>query len=322
MKIIILKSINASSAGGFIMIVDYFFELIERVPIIKLVKEKFLNTYSVLMHLALKEYPFVGILRENREAVTITDFRTLALYITGMKDVTNHLEDDYIEFTYLGKKVKIQGANKNGDLGASFLEYNFLDVGGKTVIDIGASIADSSIYFCLKNAEKVIALEPFQYLYNLALQNIILNELSDKIILLNAGYGTDGIITIDNRTTHIGGQIRPDLTDRFQNNYRSKITTYSLKSLINTYCVNNDNLLLKMDCEGCEYNLLNEDDEILAKFERIQIEYHYGYSELEKKLEDAGFVVSHTHPKKGYFPDYSPPKLMVGYLFAKRKNQP
>jgi len=72
-----------------------------------------------------------------------------------MKDVTNYPKQDYIEFTYLGKKLKIQGTNKNGDLGASFLEYNFLDVGGKTVIDIGANIHDSSIYFSLKNGKNV-----------------------------------------------------------------------------------------------------------------------------------------------------------------------
>jgi len=304
-------------------IVDYLFELSERLHKIQLVREKFLNSYSVLMHVAFNKYPFVGILKENRETVTITDLLTLALYIAGMKDITNYPKEDHIEFTYLGKKLKFQGTNKNGDLGASFLEYNFLDVGGKTVIDIGANIADSSIYFCLKNAKKVIALEPFQYSYNYALQNITLNELSDKIILLKAGYGTDGIITIDNDgTTNTGAQLISNSAGTDQNNHRSKITTYSLKSLINTYCVNNDNLSLKMDCEGCEYNLLNEDDEILAKFERIQIEYHYGYSELEKKLEDAGFVVNHTHPRKGYFPDHSPPNLMVGYLFAKRKKQP
>jgi len=313
METMILKYINPS----------FWLGSSENIHKIKLVRERFLNSYSVLMHVAFNKYPFVGTLKENKETVTITDPLTLALYIAGMKDITNSPKEDYIEFTYLGKKLKIQGINKNGDIGASFLGYNFLDVSGKTVIDIGANIADSSIYFCLKNAKKVIALEPFQYSYNYALQNIIFNELSDKIILLKAGYGTDGIITIDDEgITNTGAQLILNPARTYQNNQKSQITTYSLKSLINTYCVNDDNLLLKMDCEGCEYNLLKENDEILAKFERIQIEYHYGYSELEKKLKDAGFVVNHTHPKKGYFPDHSPPNLMVGYLFAKRKKQP
>ena len=34
------------------------------------------------------------------------------------------------------------------------------------------------------------------------------------------------------------------------------------------------------DCEGCEYNLLNEDCDILKKFKRIQLEYHHGYNKL------------------------------------------
>ena len=135
-------------------IVDYLFELSERLHKIQLVREKFLNSYSVLMHVAFNKYPFVGTLKENRETVTITDPLTLALYIAGMKDITNYPKQDYIGFTYLGKKLKIQGTHKNGDLGASFLEYNFLDVGGKTMIDIGANIADSSIYFCLKKCKK------------------------------------------------------------------------------------------------------------------------------------------------------------------------
>ncbi len=39
-------------------------------------------------------------------------------------------------------------------------EYGVLDVSGKVVIDVGASIGDSAIYFALKGARKVIAIEP------------------------------------------------------------------------------------------------------------------------------------------------------------------
>ena len=206
METMILKYINPS----------FWLGLSEKIQIIKLARERFLNWYYVLMHLAFNKFPFVGLLKETKETVTITDFITFLLYIAGMEDITNCPKENYIEFTYLGKKLKIQGINKNGDIGASFLDYNFLDVSGKTVIDIGANIADSSIYFCLKNAKKVIALEPFQYSYNYALQNIILNELSDKIILLKAGYGTDGIITIDDEgITNTGAQLtlNPAITD-------------------------------------------------------------------------------------------------------------
>ena len=65
------------------------------------------------------------------------------------------------------------------------------------MIDIGANIGDSPIYFALNNAKNVIALEPYPYSYNSALKNIKKNNIDDKIILLNAGYGLDGTIKVN-----------------------------------------------------------------------------------------------------------------------------
>jgi hypothetical protein len=47
----------------------------------------------------------------------------------------------------------------NGDLFNIFYkkEYEFLPVNNRVVIDIGANIADSSIYFAINGAKKVIA---------------------------------------------------------------------------------------------------------------------------------------------------------------------
>ena len=55
--------------------------------------------------------------------------------------------------------------------------------------------------------------------------------------------------------------------------------------------------------EGCEYNLLKEDNNTLKKFKRIQIEYHYGYEKLKEKLEEAGFTVSYSTPEKVFNTD-------------------
>ena len=70
-----------------------------------------------------------------------------------------------------------------GDLANIFVnnEYERVDVNGRMVIDIGASIGDSSVYFAKKGAEKVIALEPNQETYTLAKKNVGLNGFS-KII--------------------------------------------------------------------------------------------------------------------------------------------
>lgn len=57
-------------------------------------------------------------------------------------------------------------------------DYRFLlPVQNKIVVDVGANIADSSIYFTHNGAKQVIALEPFARNYELAKQNIILNKM-------------------------------------------------------------------------------------------------------------------------------------------------
>jgi tRNA/tmRNA/rRNA uracil-C5-methylase (TrmA/RlmC/RlmD family) len=64
--------------------------------------------------------------------------------------------------------------------------YSVVDVRGKTVIDIGAYVGDTAIYFVLRGARKVIALEPNPFAYQEMLENIKLNGLEDKIIPVNA----------------------------------------------------------------------------------------------------------------------------------------
>ena len=74
--------------------------------------------------------------------------------------------------------------------------YKWLDVKAKDVIDVGAYIGDSAIYFALRCAKHVYAFEPYPYSYNIAMKNIKLNHLENKITLLNEGCGKSGSIAI------------------------------------------------------------------------------------------------------------------------------
>ena len=146
--------------------------------------------------------------------------------------------------------------------------YNFLNVKDKIVVDIGAFIGDTAIYFLIKGANMVISLEPDLNLFHVANMNInyFVNkypEFLNKVVLLNLGYGF-----ID------------------------------LKDIVNKY--NIDHGILKIDCEGCEYNILNEDNDILRKFDMIQLEYHYGYESLVKKLKECKFNVKYIDSRKVY----------------------
>ena len=223
-----------------------------------------------------------------------------------------HLDMDNIKFTYNNKNITLEAEGLSPDIWSVFGldEYSFLKVENQIVIDIGANMGDSPIYFALNNAKKVIALEPYPYLYNIALKNIKKNNIDDKITLLNAGYGQDSNIKLDpDFENERGGSA----LKAFDNGI--DIKTLSLNTILNDY--NIDNAVLKMDCEGCEYNLIKEDNNTLKKFKRIQVEYHYGYEKLKEKLEDAGFNVTYSEPKKIFNKFAIEHNMLIGNIYAK-----
>jgi hypothetical protein len=65
-------------------------------------------------------------------------------------------------------------------------EYKLLGVKDRVVVDVGAFVGDSPIYFALKGARKVIAIEPHPEAYVEMLENTKLNNLENIIIPINA----------------------------------------------------------------------------------------------------------------------------------------
>ena len=177
------------------------------------------------------------------------------------------------------------------------------------VIDIGANIGDTAIYFALNGAKKVISFEPYPATFVLAEKNIGMSEFKEKIQIINAGYGKDRKIKID--TSFI-----PDTgSDIIESSKGTDIEIYSLETIMKKYNINSG--VLKMDCEGCEYHLLNEKNETLRNFSKIQIEYHYGYEKLVEKLKESGFETKFTTPIKSW--NHSAGKAMVmGYVYGKK----
>lgn len=208
--------------------------------------------------------------------------------------------------------VKLYGWRHNGDITDVFINeaYSFLPIKGNNVIDIGANIGESSIYFALHGAKKTISLEPFPKNNEVARMNIKTNSLENKIILLLAGCSNKvGEISVNPENEGAGFHL-----EEYDNG--TKIPTMTLESILDTY--NIDSAILKMDCEGSEYDIiLSSNKETLRKFTHIEIEYHYGYDDLKKKLESVGFDVSITKPKCTYVPSG---KYYIGYLYATRKN--
>lgn len=182
-------------------------------------------------------------------------------------------------------------------------DYSKLPVQNKSVLDIGGFNGDSAIYFSLKGASKVIALEPFPKNFEIAHKNISQNNFENTITLLNAACAKEnGLI-----------KINPELfgSDNTVSGEKLgiEIPTLNLEKLVNTYGISDG--CLKMDCEGCEYDiLLSCPKNILKAFSYILLEFHNGSEKIVKKLNDCNFL---TDVK--FLSNYK--NNSRGYIFAK-----
>jgi len=149
-------------------------------------------------------------------------------------------------------------------------DYEPLDVKGKVVVDVGAYVGDSAIYFALKGAKRVIAIEPHPGAFAEMLDNIRLNNLESVIIPINAGLASKlGKICIENI----------DASNTFAIYHRpgdcpNTVPAIPLNELISRFDVDPNDAVLKMDCEGCEFDVILNDYEHVKLFEEVVFEYH------------------------------------------------
>jgi tRNA/tmRNA/rRNA uracil-C5-methylase (TrmA/RlmC/RlmD family) len=134
--------------------------------------------------------------------------------------------------------------------------YGQPDLSDRVAVDIGSSIGDSSLYFASLGAVEVHGFEVDRDLCNVAEQNIKLNNLSSRVIIHN-----------------------------------EKATSNSLEILISKNSWTN--VFIKIDCEGCEYEIIRDlSNRSLNKVQNFVIEYHGDAKPIINKLKISGFRVS------------------------------
>ena len=236
------------------------------------------------------------------------------------KNIHYEIKDDIFELEHQNRKIYFYyDSEKQIDNTVSLIKENFikeqykwLDVKGKDVVDIGANVGDTAIYFALKGAKHVYAFEPYPYSYNIAKKWIKLNHLENKITLLNEGCGEKGFVNIREDYKNTVG------TDLKNFKEGKKIRIESLDEIVKRF--NLKHAALKVDCEGCEYDLiLNASDEALKAFDQIIIEYHYGYRNLVGKL-NSNFNVKVKLPKFIYDKEAQFKSTYTGLIFCRLKN--
>ena len=266
----------------------------------------FKNYYSTLIQIKRKQFP-IKFIYKNGESINTNNLREASLLLSRCKGIKFQNNRIFISNNNYDQSIILENWKDSVSVKEIFIEneYESLNVKDKIVLDIGANVGDTSILFSRLGAKKVIALEPQLEFFNRCKKNIEINNLGKKIEVFNAGLDDKhGFFIIDKDT------------DSKQFSFKNakegiKIPKMTLEEII----PKDESLILKLDCELCEYKvILNTEKQLIQKFEMILIEFHDGNKNLIEKLSSIGFKVKILNSRFTYKKKYR------GHLLAVNKN--
>ena len=264
----------------------------------------FKKPINTIIKIRNKKYPFI-LEKKNGKTIEIKSKIQLSFILKKMENMFS-IENNLLTIKFNSKSLKFTNyESMELDIFSQKL-YSNLSVKNKTVIDVGGGVGDSALLFRTLGAKKVVMIEPEPAFFESAKQNIELNKELQNIEIHNLVLSsTIGIYMIDHKQSGDLGEINeskengvpiPKITiDKFLSNYHEQ------------------NFVLKMDCESCEYDvLLPIPEDTLRKFEQIFIEFHNGCLNISQRLEKSGFKIKILNSK------LTPKKRCRGHLLATR----
>jgi FkbM family methyltransferase len=234
---------------------------------------------------ALKHLPYIPII-----IFKLKNWLPFLLNYIGFKN-----PGDNIYIFRNGTKIKTKEEIDSTTIAVVFIKKDYGDVTDNSiVIDIGANIGVYSIFAASTSKNTIVyAYEPMPENYDLFLENIKTNKLEKNIIPFKLGVGSK----TEKRKLFVGW------SSPFHSLYSNKkkgeyleIKCTSFKDIFDENKIEQCDVL-KMDCEGAEFEILyNTPGEYLKKIKEIRMEYHnidgnkdYNIQRLTEFLEENGF---------------------------------
>ena len=227
-----------------------------------------------------KQFPELSLVR-HKEGV-LARFKDLQLYLESSEEF------------FILKEVFIEK------------DYNLLSQENFVVFDIGMNIGISSLFFALqKNVTQIYSFEPVVTTYHQALYNLELNpSYSAKIKAFNFGLGgatrVEKVLYNSQAKGNCGIRLESSLVIAKDSASEIDISIKNVSEVLPDLFAQHpqQQKILKIDCEGAEYEILQKLNEthLLAEVDVLLIEWHdKGATILEDLLVAHNFSVISRH---------------------------
>ncbi|AFK22092.1 putative FkbM family methyltransferase [Pyrococcus sp. ST04] len=217
-----------------------------------------LDKMGYISHLSEDTIVVNGIKIPIRDMWIVNTYFLLITKLRGNIGVNPETNRPYVEFHFKDRLVHFDlpdYRNGWGVLVDTYInqDYNVFDVSNKTVVDVGAYIGDTAVFFALNGAKRVYSFEPHPILYQIAQYNIKINKLSNVVRLKNAGVGGHtGQMLLETDEAHLDSS---GYVSKFYlpNTKHFNVPLFDIAELFDVL----DSVdILKVDCEGCEFEVL------------------------------------------------------------------
>lgn len=215
--------------------------------------------------------------------------------------IVNHKEGFLVGF--LDLSIYVESEEEFHILNEIFVrnDYDFISGSQSIVIDIGANIGITSLFFSqFDYVDKIYAFEPVKVTFEQAAYNFSLNDKIQKIAKIkNIGLGKNSRKEVFLFDTSCKGNtgLRGELSPSYENNSNAKKIEVQIESATAELAVilaeNSDKkVIVKMDCEGGEYEILEDlyQSGMIENIDVLLLEWHdRGSKVIENMLIHSGF---------------------------------
>ncbi len=245
----------------------------------------------------------------RQQGVSLIQGYPYALRIQKALDGSFSLSNGNVFLEIKNLKFQINSAEELFIIYEVFIEevYRYCCLRDTVFIDIGMNSGISTLYYARDPlVKKVYSFELFQPTFLLGMQNLNLNEpYAQKVNAFNYGLSNkEFTTTLDyslSRKGRMGLKGLPD-DEHFTDTRKEVVSVKDISVIFKNILAESGNMdvVVKMDCEGEEYNLIESLSQsgLLGKLTILIIEWHYVRpAEIEDHLKKFDFhVFSQTLP--------------------------